>query len=87
LLRRRFGLSEKQAARDDVEARRVAGLAVKRIAGRDYLVGNALTLADLTLAAMSAPLQYAPPAVRDDPGVQQLLAWDERIMEDEFSPL
>jgi glutathione S-transferase len=86
-LRRRFGLSKEQAARDEPEARRVARLALDRLAGRAFLVGDHMTLADVTLAAMSAPLQFAPRALRDDSSVQRLLEWDEGILEDEFTPL
>jgi glutathione S-transferase len=86
-LRRRFGLSKEQAARDEIEARRVARLAVERLTGRDFLVGDRLTLADVTLAAMSAPLQYAPRSVREDAIVQRLLDWDREVLEDEFTPL
>jgi glutathione S-transferase len=86
-LRRRFGLSEEQAARDERESRRVARLAADRLAGRDFLVGDRLSLADITLAAMSAPLQYGPRAVREDATVMRLLEWDRRVMEGEFTPL
>jgi glutathione S-transferase len=86
VIRRRFGLSAKQAKRDEVEARRAAKLAVDRLAGRPFLVGERVTLADVTLAAMSAPLQFTPPQVRDDPAVAQLLEWDRTVLEDEFTP-
>jgi glutathione S-transferase len=85
LLRRRFGLSKKQASSDEVEARRVTALAVERLAG-GFLIGGRISLADVTLAAMSAPLQFAPHAVRDDSAVKRLLAWDREILEDEFTP-
>jgi glutathione S-transferase len=87
MLRRRFRLSKSQSSKDEVEALRVARLAVERIRGRDFLVGDRVSLADVTLAAMSAPLQYAHPVVRDDPAVQRLLEWDQKILEDEFTPL
>jgi glutathione S-transferase len=87
VLRRRFGLSDRQAKRDESEARRVAKLAVDRLAGRDFLFGEQISLADVALASMSAPLQFTPAAIRDDPAVSELLAWDQTIMEDEFTPL
>jgi glutathione S-transferase len=86
-LRHRFGLSKDQAARDVPEARRVAKLAVERLAGRDFLVGGRLSLADVTLATMSAPLQFTPREVREDAAVERLLDWDRKILEDEFTPL
>jgi glutathione S-transferase len=86
VIRRRFGLSAKQAAKDEAEARRVAKLAVDRVKGRKFLVGDRISLADVTLAAMSAPLQFTPPKVRDDPAVARLLDWDRTILEDEFTP-
>jgi glutathione S-transferase len=87
VLRRRFGLSAKQNDRDEIDARRLASLAVDRIAGRQFLVGDRISLADVTLAAMSMPMQYASPTVRSDARVSRLLDWGKRILEDEFSPL
>jgi glutathione S-transferase len=86
LLRRRLGLSEARNRRDEPEARRLAGLAVGRLSRGDHLVGERLSLADVTLAAMSAPLWSTAPAVRDDPAVQVLLGWGRRILgEDSIS--
>jgi glutathione S-transferase len=85
VIRRRFGLSAKQAEEDEVEARRIARLAVGRLAGRQFLVGERISLADVALASMSAPLQFAP-RIRDDPSVAELLEWDRTILEDEFTP-
>lgn len=80
VVRRRFGLWQDRNRKDEVEARRLAGLAADRLAERDYLVGGRLTLADLTLAAMSAPLAAAAPAVRNDAAVQRLLEWGGTIL-------
>lgn len=85
VIRRRFGLSARQAKEDEVEAPRVAKLAVDRLAGRPFLVGDRITLADVALASMSAPLQLVP-SIRDDPSVAELLEWDRTILEDEFTP-
>jgi len=85
VIRRRFGLSARQDEEDEVEARRVAKLAVDRLGGRPFLVGDRITLADVALASMSAPLQLAA-GIRDDPSVAELLAWDRTILEDEFTP-
>jgi glutathione S-transferase len=87
ILRRRFGLSSKQNRLDEAEVRRLASLAVHRLAARPFLVGDRITLADVTLAAMSMPLQFASPAVREDSAVIRLLAWDQQILDDEFTPL
>lgn len=78
---RRFRLSADQNLRDEADARRLAALAVERLGERDYLVGDALSVADLALAAMSAPLQAAP-ALRDEPTVRALLAWGRGILRD-----
>jgi glutathione S-transferase len=85
VIRRRFGLSARQAEEDEVEAQRVAKIAVGRLAGRPFLVGDRVTLADVALASMSAPLQLGP-GIRDDSSVAELLEWDRTILEDEFTP-
>jgi len=64
-----------------VEARRAAEAAVARLGGRDHLVGDTVTLADVALASMSAPLAVAVRSVREDPAVKQLLAWSNRVLE------
>ena len=84
VLRRRFGITEEQNRKDLAEAPRVARVAVERLDGADYLVGDALTLADITLAAMAAPLQYTEAAA--DPAVAALLDWSRGVMGDEFTP-
>jgi glutathione S-transferase len=78
-LRRIFHLSESRNRRDEPEARRLARLAVERLDG-GFLVGDSVTIADVTLAAMARPLRLAAPAVRDDPSVQALLAWSRSIL-------
>jgi glutathione S-transferase len=80
VLRDRFHLSERQNEQDEPEVRRLARLAVDRLGGRTYLVGDSLTLADVTLAAMTAPLVRSAPAVRDDSHVQALLVWGRPIL-------
>jgi glutathione S-transferase len=87
LLRARFGISAARNRRDEELARRAARVAVDRIAGADHLVGDRLSLADVTLAAMTAPLQYTSPDVRDDPYVRALLEWGARVLGADFSPL
>jgi glutathione S-transferase len=85
LLRRRFGLSKEQAESDEAEARHASRLAVDELRGHDFLCGDRISLADIALAAMSAPLQIAP-AISSDPAVKDLLAWSKSILEDEFTP-
>jgi glutathione S-transferase len=88
LLHRRFSMSAGRNERDEIEARRLAELAVARLAGRPYLVGEQISIADITLAAMSAPFAIAGPAVRDHHPVQELLAWVRTILDPakEFAP-
>jgi glutathione S-transferase len=86
-LKRRFRLSEKRNAADEPEARRLARLAADRIGGRPFLVEDRMTIADVGLASMAMPLQYASRAVRSDPAVEALLAWGREILADEASPL
>jgi glutathione S-transferase len=84
VLRRRFGISEAQNRQDVEAAREAAGVAVDRLGDAEFLVGNRLSLADVTLAAMAAPLQYTEAA--PDPAVSQLLDWSRGVMGDEFTP-
>jgi glutathione S-transferase len=70
----RFGLSPARHAKDVVEAKRLAGLAVARLGGRRWLQGDSPTIADVALATMSAPL-VADREVREDEGVRALLTW------------
>ena len=80
VLRDRFRLSERQNRQDEPEARRLARLAVERLGTNRYLVGDSVTIADVTLAAMTAPLTRAAPAVRDDPHVRRLIVWARQIL-------
>ena len=84
VLKRRFGITPEQNRKDLEEARRVAAVAVDRLGSKDHLVGGELTLADITLAAMAAPLQYTE--VAGDPAVRALLDWSRGVMGDEFTP-
>ncbi|HZO58113.1 MAG TPA: glutathione S-transferase family protein [Solirubrobacterales bacterium] len=84
VLRRRFGISDAQNRRDLETARKQARVALDRLGDGEFLVGDRLTLADVTLAAMAAPLQYT--AVAGDPAVSRLLDWSRGIMGEEFTP-
>ena len=85
-LRVRFGITDGRNRKDVVAARRAAAIAAERLADADHLVGGRLSLADITLATMSSPLQYAGDDVTGDEAVQRLLAWDARVLGESFSP-
>ena len=87
VLRLRFGISEERNRRDERSARHAARVAVDRLAGADHLIGDRLTLADITLAAMVAPIQYAGRELRSGPNVRTLLDWSSKILGGDFSPL
>jgi glutathione S-transferase len=84
VLRRRFGITEEQNRLDLESATERARVAVDRLGGEEHLVAGQRTLADITLAAMAAPLQYT--AVADDPAVRHLLDWSRGVMGDDFTP-
>ena len=84
-VRIRFRISPERNVRDEELARRAARIVVQRLGGADHLVGGQLTLADITLAAMAAPLQYTP--LREDPDVRTLLQWGAGVLGTDFSPL
>src|SRR5688500_10986878 len=68
-LRLRFGIDAERDRADEALVRRASRVAMDRLAGADHLVGGRLSLADITPATMTAPLQYAGHAVRDDPDI------------------
>jgi glutathione S-transferase len=82
-IRHRFGLSEAQNRLDEEEARRAAEIAMRRLGGRPFLVGDRISIADIALATMAAPLWAASPAVTGDPSVEALLRWGETILFEE----
>jgi glutathione S-transferase len=81
ILHRRFGMSAEQNARDEVEAQRLSELAVRRLAGRPFLVGDRVTIADITLASLSAPFAIASPNVAEQPSVRALVEWATSIID------
>ncbi len=83
-VRRRFRLSERRHRRDLDDVRRAARLAVDRLSGRSFLVGEVMTLADITLAAMSAPLGAAGRRVLRENAVRELLKWGRGVLGDEL---
>jgi glutathione S-transferase len=84
--KRYFGLSPKRGRRDELAACRLAEVAVARLAGRPYLVGDSLTIADIGLASMSAPLRMSPPAVRGHEAVQALVSWGRTVLGEDYEP-
>jgi glutathione S-transferase len=79
LVARRFGLAARRHPRDLSSARELSMIAVARLGSRPHLVGDALTMADIGLASMSAPLA-ADRDLAHDPAVAALLAWGETII-------
>ena len=86
-LRQRFGIDARRNRADEELARRAARVAVDRLAGAEHLVGDRVSLADITLAAMTAPLQYTAAGVREDPYGRTLLEWGARVLGRDFTPL
>lgn len=79
LVTRRFRIAPERYPRDVAAARAAASLAVERIGAGPYLFGEAVTIADIALAAMAAPLA-ADREVASDRHVSALLAWGEPII-------
>ncbi len=82
LVSKRFGITPSRTERDIEMAGSKAALAVARLGGRRYLVGDRLSIADIALAAMTWPLGAAPAAVAERPEVAALLAWGAPILGD-----
>lgn len=75
----RFGIAEDGHEPDLADARAAASDAVRRLADGPYLLGEALTVADIALASMSYPLVRSP-ELASDLDVAGLLAWGEPIV-------
>lgn len=82
-VRKRFRISAASNRRDRTEVQRLSSLAMERIHGMDYLVGGEISLADISLASMSAPLWVAHDLL-EDPAVRSLLDWGRRILGDDL---
>jgi glutathione S-transferase len=76
---KRFHISPRRYVTDVAEAKRLAALAMARLDGRRWLVGDTATIADIALATMPAPLLADPVATSDD-AVRALLAWGEALL-------
>ena len=76
---RRFRITPVSTARDTREAPRRAALAMQRLGGGPYLMGDRITIADITLAAMASPLTHVP-RLRSETSVAALLGWSARVL-------
>ena len=76
---RRFRIDPRRHRRDLADVRAAAALAVERLGKGPYLLGADLTIADIALAAMAAPLA-ADRELAGDRAVAALLAWGEPIV-------
>ena len=76
---KRFRISEARHARDLVDVRRAAALAMDLLDRRPWLQDTGPTMADIALATMSSPLNLSP-ALRDDAAVQALLTWGVNLL-------
>jgi glutathione S-transferase len=81
VLMRRLGMSAERNRLDELEAPRAAAVAVTRLGGREHLVCDRVTIADIALASMAAPLQFAARSVREHQAVQDLLRWVRTILD------
>ena len=79
VLTRRFHLSAEHNSRDEKEAPRLARLALLRLAGKPGFFQR-VTVADIGLASMIAPLWVAADQVQKDPAVSELLHWSRPIV-------
>lgn len=79
-IRRRFAVSRSGAPADLESALRLSAEADHLRGGKEFLVGDRLSLADISLAAMSAPLALGPPRLTADPAVAGLLEWGSGIL-------
>jgi glutathione S-transferase len=60
MLRRRYSINERAAGQSLLKVRAAMRLIDDRLDGRDHLVGDDFTVADLTAAALLAPLLSPP---------------------------
>jgi glutathione S-transferase len=78
-VRKRFRFSPERYPKDAAEVRRAAALAMERLDGRPWLMEPGPTVADISLATMSAPLA-ADLKLREEPAVASLLAWGAKLV-------
>lgn len=81
---RRFGIDPSRHRHDLEEVKRAAELAVARLDRQLWLFEGGPTIADVALAAMTAPLRLDP--VRHDAHVAQLLEWGKTLLAADPAP-
>jgi glutathione S-transferase len=69
MLSRRFGINARTAAQSRIRVRAAMRLIEDALDGREYLVGDRFTVADLSAAALVAPLVGPPELPYRRPGV------------------
>jgi glutathione S-transferase len=69
MLRRRYSVNERAAGQSLLKVRAALRLIDDRLDGRDHLVGDGFTVADLTAAALLAPLLSPPQLPYRDPSL------------------
>jgi glutathione S-transferase len=90
-LRRRFNLSRERHAADVLEATRLARIAIDVLGDHAAaqrgapLIGDRLTIADIALAAMIAPLRRAGAAITAVQDLAALLDWSTVVLGDSLS--
>jgi glutathione S-transferase len=78
-VRKRFRFSPERYPKDAAEVRRAATLAMERLDGKPWLMDPGPTVADISLATMSAPLA-ADLKLREEPAIAALLAWGAKLV-------
>ena len=77
-LRRKFGIFEGQLRDSAARLRALLADLQGRLRGRTFLVGESLTLADITAASLMDPLEVVPEFVRD-PAFAAIFEWKRRL--------
>jgi glutathione S-transferase len=80
VLTRRFRLLHNRADRVFEQLEHCMLITAQRLSSRDYLVGDAFTAADLTLAALLRPATLVP-FFRDHPRLQRLFDWRATLLQ------
>ena len=78
-VRKRFRFSAERYPKDAKDMRHAAALAMERLDGKAWLMDEGPTIADISLATMSAPLA-ADLSLRAEPAIAALLAWGEKLV-------
>jgi glutathione S-transferase len=78
ILRRRFAIRPQEMADSRRRLARLLPELSDRLAGRGHLVGDTLTLADITAVSLLDPLEIVPEIVRD-PALAPLFTWKRAL--------